>query len=403
MSEHALLSPSSAHRWLVCPGSVAMESSFPNTTNSSADFGTACHELAECVLKAPDGLALKDFIGGKTKSDHIITQPMVDLVQIYMDCLSEYAQGNTVLIEQRVDFSSYINVPNSFGTSDAVIIVTDGTELQVHDLKTGYHLVHAENNPQLKLYGLGALHEFGMLGNFERVRLVIHQPSQNHLDEWDCSVEDLLTFAREARYQAGEALKAIALLKANDDIAPFLNPEEKACQYCRAAATCPALTQKIAQTIEVPFEEWDSSIRITIPEDAEILSRKMKTTDLIENWLKSVRAETERQLLAGTPVPGYKIVRGKQGNRKWMDEDEVIKAFKAIKLPKSQMYHSVLISPTDAEKVLKIAPDKWAKITPFITRSEGSLSVALESDKRHAINILPVHDSFEDLTGSDLI
>ena len=128
----------------------------------------------------------------------------------------------------------------------------------------------------------------------------------------------------------------------------------------------------------------------------------MAATSLIENWIKAVRGEVERILLTGEKVLGYKLVKGKSGNRKWTDEKDVLRVFSAIKVPKEQRYHTTVISPTDAEKLLlKVAPDRWEKLTPYITRSDGALHVAPESDKRPEVWVLPVADSFGDLTGKD--
>ena len=123
--------------------------------------------------------------------------------------------------------------------------------------------------------------------------------------------------------------------------------------------------------------------------------------DIIEDWCKAVRAEVERRLLHGTPVPGFKLVQGRKGSRVWANADEAEALLKALKLKQDEMYERKLISPTTAAKVLKEAPKKWERVEALITQSEGKPSVAPESDKRPALVLTPVVDEFEDLTGGE--
>jgi len=122
----------------------------------------------------------------------------------------------------------------------------------------------------------------------------------------------------------------------------------------------------------------------------------MKATDLIEGWCKAVRAKVESELFAGHQVPGYKLVDGRQGARSWADENEAEKLLKSFRLKEAQMYDFKLISPTTAEKVLKVAsPKRWTKAQALISRSDGKPSVAPESDKRPALVVKPTADEFE--------
>jgi hypothetical protein len=124
----------------------------------------------------------------------------------------------------------------------------------------------------------------------------------------------------------------------------------------------------------------------------------MDAVDLVEGWCKAVRAEVERRMLAGTPVPGYKLVEGRAGARAWADPAEAEKLLKSFRLKQDEMYDFTLISPTTAEKVLaQASPKRWAKAQALIRRSDGKPSVAPASDKRPALVITPVADDFDEL------
>ncbi|KAA3495488.1 DUF2800 domain-containing protein, partial [Acinetobacter baumannii] len=216
MTAHAKLSPSSAHRWMRCAGSVILEKDLPDSSSEHADLGTAAHFLAsECLEQGKnaadfEGHTIVIIKGNALWIDEATESPvsnfftveaeMVENVQIYLDAVRSQAEGNELLVEQRVDFSEFVGAEGSFGTSDAVVLTE--TEIQVHDLKYGKGVkVDAEGNEQLALYGLGALATFGMFGDFQQVRMVIHQPRLGYQSEYVLTVEELYDFANEAKTQ----------------------------------------------------------------------------------------------------------------------------------------------------------------------------------------------------------
>lgn len=401
MAEHALLSPSAAHRWLECPGSLALEASLGSERKDSvhAREGTAAHELAAWTLNDPSATC-RLLVGETATNGWAFTDDMARDVQTYVDYVRDIAKGHQLFVEQKIDFSAVIDVPDSFGTADAIILSADGRELMIVDLKFGRGVqVDADYNEQLTIYALGALHQYGLTDDFERVRLIIVQPRMNHFSEWVCKVEDLVSFSLRMKRQARRAI-AYANTGCTDTDAMF-KPGEKQCRWCKGAAVCPALAEEVQKTIGDEFEnltgKTESKPKIPLT-DPIALAAKMSAIDLIESWCKAVRAEVERNLLSGETVPGYKLVQGKQGNRQWIDEDGIEAVLKAMRLKQEEMYNFKVISPTDAEKRFADTPRRWKKLEQFITRHPGRPHVAPSSDRRPALSITPASSDFQPVT-----
>lgn len=391
---------------MACPGSVALEAPFPDSSSSFAAEGTVAHELAsECLISGADPALLIGKPATVDGFDFTIDQTMVDHVKDYMKLVHEYAEGGELMVEKRVGIGHLTGEEGAGGTSDAIII--KGTEIIIVDLKYGMGVrVDADANPQLMIYALGALHEYDLVGDFDTVTMVIHQPRLNHVSEYSIPVEQLLQFGYAVQVKTKDVSAAITYQDQLDTWADdYLNPGEKQCKFCKAKATCPALRAEMAEVVggSADLSDFADLVPQEITPDTSdnYLPVALSKVELVEQWCKAVRAEAERRLLAGQPVTGYKLVAGRTGNRDWKDTKAVEEMMKkTFRMRDDQVYDFKLISPTKAEKVFKENPKRWANLQEQIVRSEGKPSVAPATDKRPEMVVKPVMDDFRDLTAN---
>jgi len=396
MADHARLSPSAAHRWMRCAGSLRMEAAVPDPSSSFADEGTAAHAVAALALTEilPASAYVGRLIPMAAGEPVEVTDDMAEYVQTYVDTVRQYAQGHELLVEQKVDFSAHVGQPEQFGTCDAVVLTADGQEIIVIDLKFGRGVkVEACANEQLMLYALGAFDQFGMLlDDVQRVRLVIHQPRIAEApSEWDLPLADLLAFAVRAKERAFHAIQVLH----NEEegaLIHHLSPCEKACRFCKAKAICPALREHVLAVVTDDFVDLDNAApqveaageRIKNSDNAT-LAKLLPHLDLIEQWCSAVRGRAHDELEHGRDVPGFKLVLGRAGNRAWNNEDAAEGALKSMRLKHDQMYSFKLISPTQAEKLIaKESPRRWATLQKLVTKADGKPTVVPVSDKRAA-------------------
>ena len=201
--DHALLSASSSSRWLKCPPSAVYASIYPNVDTEYTREGTLAHEVAEQIARWRSWDNAPDHTKHPWPED--VTQEMVNCALSYADYIQEQVKSDaaSVLLEQRLDFSPW--VPDGFGTGDCIIV--QGNRLDVIDYKYGQGVaVSAVENSQMRLYGLGALNDYGDIYDIGEIVMHIYQPRMNNVSTERLTRGELLAW--------GETVKPIAKLAA---------------------------------------------------------------------------------------------------------------------------------------------------------------------------------------------
>ena len=371
--EHALLSASSAHRWLACPPSAVAAEAYPDQDTEFTREGTLAHEAAEIVARGETSFP---EVPGQAETS--ITQEMLEHAKDYRDYIQEQVKSDDaiVLLEQRVDFSPW--VPDGFGTCDCIILQDD--TLTIIDYKYGQGVaVSAVDNPQMKLYALGALNDYGIAYDVAKVEMHIFQPRLNNISVDTLTVDELTDWA-------DTVVKPIAAdaSKGEGDYCAGTH-----CKFCPHAGRCRELTATCTEYVET--HNLRAAVPVLAPHElAEVLEMK----PLVELWLKKVSAQALTTLLEGGEVPGYKVVEGKLGNRKWSDELAVADKLKAEGYDQEDYTETKLLSPAAMDKA--IGKKKVAELLDgLIDRAPGAPTIVPETDKR------PVYDRTADFEKLD--
>lgn len=359
---HAVLSASSSARWLKCPPSAVAATMYPNTGTEFTREGTLAHEVAEWVASGDS--KKKNLPKGQ---DDGVTAEMLDCARAYSDYIHELITDNNavVLLEQRLDFSPW--VPDGFGTGDCIII--QGNRLDVVDYKYGQGVaVSAENNSQMRLYGLGALNDFGDIYDITEVGMHIFQPRLNNISTEVLTDGELLSW--------GEAVRPIAE-KAAKGKGDYCSGEH--CRFCPHAGQCPTLSADCMKVVNL------GGGKAAVPTMAPwMIADILKQETLITGWLKAVKERALSQMLSGEEIPGYKVVEGR-GSRGWSEEVMVEMALERAGFTEDQYTKTELLSPAQMEK--SIGKKKVAELlSEFLTTKPGSPTIAPATDKREAYN-----------------
>ncbi len=372
---HAVLSPSSASRWLACTPSARLEMQYPDKAGDYAKEGTLAHEFGELRLKRYAGL-IDELEWAKRSSE-------LGEDALYNDSLKEYADGyadfvwekyqlarkatfDAVLrIEEQIDLTAY--VPEGVGTGDAVILA-DGT-MEIIDLKYGKGIqVSAVENKQMMLYALGALDMFGFMYAIHTVRMTIYQPRLDNISEWEMPVEELLIWG--ANELAPRAKIAYA---GEGSFVPG-----KHCQFCRAKAQCRALAEK---NLEAAKHEFDDASLLSDTELSNVLAQ----ADQIKIWIAAVEEYALQAALAGKKFSGFKLVEGRS-IRKYADEKKVAERLMENGYKETAIYEPAKLKTITAMEKLVTKKAFTALLGDLIIKPQGKPTLAPVSDKRQEWN-----------------
>ena len=360
---HALLSASSAHRWLECPPSAVANEAYPDQDTTFAHEGTLAHEVAEFMVR-------NGYYNHKGAQAGV-TVEMVECAKEYADYIEEQKKSNDaiVLLEQRVDFSPW--VPDGFGTCDCIIIQEE--TLTIIDYKYGQGvMVSATDNPQMKLYALGAMNDYGIAMDVKKVELHIFQPRLNNVSTDTFTVEELMEWAEKTVKPTAE--KAI---QGKGKYAPGEH-----CRFCQHGGKCRALTKLCTEYLDT------HGLRVALPvlaphEVADVL----RMEPMVTLWLKKVKEQAMTTLMSGGELPGYKLVEGRLGIRKWKNDQTVLDLLKGAGYREDEITETKVLSPAQMDKA--IGKKKSAELLEeYIERAPGAPTIAPITDNRPAYDRL---------------
>lgn len=381
--DHAILSASTAHRWLTCTPSARLELDEQRDECSVyAAEGTAAHKLAEIKLSYRFGkITLSEYQEEyeNFKVDPEYAKYYNKEFEEYVDSHVEYVISLTddltnyhIYFELRVNFANV--VPQGFGTAD-VLIVTEDT-IHVVDLKFGAGVpVSAINNPQLRLYGMGALNLFP---NTKFIKTTINQPRLDSRDTEVLTKKELLNWAfTYVKPRADEAIKGEGVLHASED----------GCRFCKLRGKCKERADMQLANAQREFSIVDQKANLVQNMSPEQIGNILEIAPMFIDWFKDVQSFALGQLAQGVKIPGYKLVEGRS-NRIITDETKVKEILLKVGLKEEE-----LMKPPEMLGISKLESLVGKKLfaelcKDYIIKPQGKLTLAPESDKRPEVNTI---------------
>lgn len=382
--DHALLSPSSAHRWLLCIPSARMEEGYPDTTSQAATEGTIAHEVAEAYASArlndedEPGEELMTAYIDRFAKEHDLTdydagemirhaKQYADLAERIREDLQAHCEtGAYALTEVRVDLNDYI--PEGFGSVD--LLCYSSETLAIVDYKYGKGVrVKAEGNPQMLIYAIGALsYVKGVMGKSPKyIAMTIYQPRLESEDTWVISTQQLKEWGKET-------LKPIAKRAFAGEGDPF--PGEH-CRFCRAKVDCPARRKQIYDLRDFALSHPEHK-RLTDEELASVLDQ----AEFVRDYLKAAEDEAYARIGDGATLPRWKVVPGRSV-RKVTDEVAMCERLKKNGFAEADFLETKLLGIGKLEKLVG-KKAFTADYSDLVEKPEGKPTLVPDTDPREA-------------------
>lgn len=371
---HALLGPSSSHRWMVCTPSARLEEGLEDKGSEYAREGTLAHRLGELLLREHwEGADIAADLAA-VETDARYSAAMREYIEGYVSFIEErmaeaqtHCEDPRIFIEQAVRFDDY--VPEGFGTADCIILA-DGL-MDVIDLKYGAGVpVSAKDNPQMRIYGLGCYLALSWAFQIDAIRMTIYQPRLDSISTDTVTREELLAWA-------DTELKPKAAL-AWEGKGEF-NPGEPQCKWCKIAATCRARAE---HQLQLAAHDFAPPPTLAPEEVAGVLAR---LPDLL-SWADQVKAYAmDAAINKGQRFPGFKVVEGRS-NRKYANEHAVFLRLKKAGYSSAELYKpKELLGITAMEKL--VGKKRLEELVGgLIEKPAGAPTLIPESDRRPELN-----------------
>lgn len=397
MSTHSSLSPSSAERWIACPGSIQLTAGLKSKSSPAAAQGTVTHTLSEQLVTGQVSEAeLRKSIGIKMKTwdgfEVPITKEMVDAAVLYRDTIKvlrdEFTERGTIIAKPEVKVTALSIDPEVKGTADYVIYQV-GKRLVVVDLKYGKKAVNPTENKQLGIYLVGVMDSLAKTDDFDELELIVVQPRAGGkaVRRWVVPIEWVNQFRREMK-------KAVAETRVK-------NPRLSAgnwCFFCPAKGEkkkdgtllCPEIARELQSQTMADFEGvpvGGGGLLDVGSLAADKIAKILSWKSVISSWFEDVEQRAKEMREVGLDIPGFKLVEGRK-HKKWGTNVTVEKVADELSLylTKEQLLEDpALKSVSQVEEIL--GKSGILEKMGLVTRPKGELVIVPLDDGRGEVRV----------------